>query len=216
MLPQVFWKKIFNFPTLCMCQANRMCRIFPHIFTTKYVILKIRHTPLTPPRSFASQNNLFLQTDSKTLDNFWSNGGCSAFFRHSGDLVASFKHLMIEAKPNQTRVWVGFWVWFDLAPTIKCSNRATWAPECRKKALHPPFDQKLSKVFESVRKNNLFWNAKDLRNVKAMCRIFGMTYFVMKIGGKIRHMRFARHMQSVGKSKIFFQKSYGSIWTPQI
>ena len=110
MLPQLFWKKIFDFPTLCMCRANRMCRIFPPIFMTKYVIPKIRHTPLTPPRSFASQNNLFFRTDSKTLDNFWSNGGCSAFFRHSGARVAPFKHLMDGAKPNQTQNPTQTWI----------------------------------------------------------------------------------------------------------
>ena len=34
---------------------------------------------------------------------------------------------------HKIQVWVGFWVWFGLAPTIKCSNRGTWAPVCRKK-----------------------------------------------------------------------------------
>ena len=99
----LFWKKIFDFPTLCMCRANRMCRIFPPIFMTKYVIPKIRHIALTFLRSFAFQNKLFFRTNSKTLDNFWSNGGCSAFFLHSGAHVARFEHLMVRAKSNETQ-----------------------------------------------------------------------------------------------------------------
>ena len=82
---------------------------------------------------------------------------------------------------------------------------------CRKWTLDPPFDQELSEVFKFGQKKKLFHSAKDLRALKAMCRIFGMTYFFMKIRVKIRHKRFAWHMQSVGESKIFFIKSHRNL-----
>ena len=87
---------------------------------------------------------------------------------------------------------------------------------CQKWTLDPPFDLELSEVFKFEQKKKLFHRVRDLRALKAMCRISGMTYFFMKIRVKIRHMRFARHMQSVGKSKIFLIKSYGMFWTSQI